>query len=93
MSVGQELIVSKKQVFAEDIGPLGRRKVHSIQLPDGMTQTASEFSLLSLVQQDRLLKTLFSRTRSIEKSVTEKILRTHACLGVTTASHGSFQFQ
>lgn len=70
---------------------IATRKTTSHKLPSGITVCASEFSLVSAISNNHILKTLSHSQHKADKKHMEQIIKSTCIVSFLTVKHGPFQ--
>jgi hypothetical protein len=90
---GGELVLGQTNglVTAEvKADPVARRRVRLFDLPGAHVVARSEVSIVSLIQNSKLLSELVKSENESDRQLAEKMIKMAACLAQTTASHGPY---
>lgn len=77
-----------REILFED--GIGRRRVRTDELGNGMHLTITEFSLVQAMEREPVLYGFLHSGQKRDKLLKEKLIRTAAALGVATARHGQY---
>ncbi|HEY9870818.1 MAG TPA: hypothetical protein V6D08_16760 [Candidatus Obscuribacterales bacterium] len=93
LNPGTELLLTdhtptSAEAYARD--GVGRRKVTATQLPNGITVVLSDFSIMSLISNQKHLKALKRPDTPTDSQLVDHVLSTAAILNLTTATRGGF---
>jgi hypothetical protein len=93
LAAGQELVFSTEdtglmqQVKSDNIA---RRRIKTVEMPTGHNLMRSEVSLLSLLQNEPVLKQLVVSETEHDQALLQKLIKMTACLNQVTAGHGAY---
>ncbi|MBX9724716.1 MAG: hypothetical protein K2X81_25145, partial [Candidatus Obscuribacterales bacterium] len=92
VGVGEEVLICNSRTAAHEFRSHNKHGIRKTTVYDaaGNTLVRSEFSFVSLAQSCRVLGDLLLANSVPERIVSDRMLRTHASLGMITAKHGPF---
>ena len=93
IGIGNEVVLG-----AGDVQPMhhlsgdsvGRRRIKTFELAGGHNVMSSEISIVSLMQQEPVLKNLVRSAKLSDKALSQKLIKTAACLSQVTSGHGAY---
>lgn len=91
---GQEMVIAPDHAAAiaqmrED--RIGRRRIHSQTVAPNLGTATSEFSIVSLLQEDPLMRTIYRSDERVDKVAMDRVLKIGACLFTATNGHGAYE--
>ncbi len=95
VNIGHQLVITNGDAQSIDSSgtrqPIAIRKTTTRHLPSGITLSASEFSLVSAISRNPILKTLSRSQSKADKKHMEQILKSTCIVSFLTVKHGPFQ--